>query len=170
MRYNAKYDRWVSKDGLVYRYDKKNDKLVLCGLHKANDGYVQVNVSKPKYTQVGVHRLVYETFNDKIPQGYQIDHINTIRDDNRLENLRCVTPKENSNNPLTIKHLRESNKGINKGNTFIRCKTFSDFGDKFKEHFGITNYENSKLYHKEYRWYKRHNDVCRWEAEDKCKS
>lgn len=167
MIYNAKYDRWVSKDGLVYRYDKKKDRLVLCGLHKNKNGYVCVNVSKPKNTQAIVHRLVYETFNDVIPTGHQIDHINTIRDDNRLENLRCVTPKENSNNPLTIKHLRESNKGINSGNTYIRCKTFSEFGNKFKEHFGLTNYENPKLYHKERIWYIRHNKVCRWEAEDK---
>jgi hypothetical protein len=40
----------------------------------------------------------------EIPEGMVIDHINTIRTDNRLENLRCVTHLENNNNPLTIKH------------------------------------------------------------------
>ena len=75
MKYNAKYDRWVSKDGLVYRYDKKNDKLVLC----------------------------------------------------------------------------------------------SEFGRKYKEHFGIGCYENCKQYQVEHHWYRTHNKVCRWEVEDKCK-
>lgn len=56
-----------------------------------------------------VHRLVWEAFNGEIPDGLQIDHINTVRDDNRLINLRMVTPKENSNNPITLARLRETN-------------------------------------------------------------
>lgn len=58
-----------------------------------------------------IHRLVWETFVSKIPDGYEIDHINTVRTDNRLENLRCVTPKENRNNPLTLIHMSEAFKG-----------------------------------------------------------
>ena len=50
----------------------------------------------------GVHRLVYEAFVDKIPKGLEIDHININPTDNRLENLRLVTHKENMNNPNTI--------------------------------------------------------------------
>lgn len=48
------------------------------------------------------HRLVYEAFIGEIPQELEIDHINTIRSDNRVENLRVVTHKENMNNPNTI--------------------------------------------------------------------
>ena len=127
MQYNEKYDRYVTKGGLVYRYSKNQDKLILCKSSKDSWGYPQIKVSKPKVTSISVHRLVYETFVGEIPQGYQIDHINTIRDDNRLENLRCVTGKENQNNPLTRKHRSESQKG----------NTWSEFGVKFKEHFGI---------------------------------
>ena len=98
---------------------------------------------------VYVHRLAYETFVGEIPQGLTIDHINTVRDDNRIDNLRCVTQKENNNNPLTRqKHL---------------VWTFSEFGRKFREHFGITRYENIKLYNREQKWYYRHNNKCRWE-------
>lgn len=50
-----------------------------------------------------VHRLVYEAFIGEIRDGMEIDHINTIRTDNRLENLRVVTHKENILNPLTLK-------------------------------------------------------------------
>ena len=42
-----------------------------------------------------VHRMVYETFCGAIPDGYQINHINGIKTDNRIENLEVVTPKEN---------------------------------------------------------------------------
>ena len=152
MKYNEKYNRYVTKGGLVYRYDKKKDKLVLCYEYITDKGYIKV------HTKVGsklVHRLVYETFVGEIPQGYELDHINTIRDDNRLENLRCVTHKENSNNHLTRKHCSIAKKGT------IR----TEFGTKFKGYFGISNYEDPKLYHKELVWYLRHNKTCRWEME-----
>lgn len=229
MKYNSKYDRWVTKGGLIYRYDKKNDRLVQCKLTTMSDGYTQVSVSKPKRNMVLVHRLVYETFVDEIPIGYQIDHINTIRDDNRIENFRCVTPKENMNNPLSRKHLSESLKGRpspNKGNIYSeetrkkiseaqkgriawnkgkhhteetrkkiseankgknnpmygkhhseetrkkigeaanKVKSLeprSEFGRKFKEHYGITKCKNTNLYEKERQWYLNHNNKCRWE-------
>lgn len=44
------------------------------------------------------HRLVYEYFNGKIPQGMEIDHINGDRSDNRIENLRLVTKDTNCRN------------------------------------------------------------------------
>ena len=43
-------------------------------------------------------------------------------------------------------------------------KTTSTFGRKFKEHYGITQYDNKPLYHKEYSWYRNHNNKCRWEV------
>lgn len=51
------------------------------------------------------HRLVYEAFVGEIPQELEIDHINTIRSDNRVENLRVVTHKKNMNNPITIVNM-----------------------------------------------------------------
>ena len=42
-------------------------------------------------------RLIWETFND-VPCGASIDHIDRNAKNNRIENLRCVTSKENSCN------------------------------------------------------------------------
>lgn len=76
-------------------------------------GYCRVHVSSGRKNQksLSVHRLVYETFVGKIPEGMEIDHINAVRDDNRLENLRVVTHKENANNPITRKRRSECTKG-----------------------------------------------------------
>ena len=58
-----------------------------------------------------IHRAVAELFIPNPENKLQVDHINTDRHDNRAENLRWVTNKENSNNPLTRKHMSEAFKG-----------------------------------------------------------
>ena len=42
-----------------------------------------------------VHRFVYESFNGIIPDGKVIDHVNNIKDDNRLCNLQLMSQQEN---------------------------------------------------------------------------
>lgn len=71
------------------------------------NGYARINLfdMNGHAKQFGVHRIVATSF---IPNTYNkpcIDHINTIRTDNRVENLRWCTPKENQNNPITRKNL-----------------------------------------------------------------
>ena len=48
-----------------------------------------------------IHSLVMETFVGVRPIGMDIDHINRIRDDNRLENLRYITHADNQKNMKT---------------------------------------------------------------------
>lgn len=50
---------------------------------------------------VGEHIIKWIFFNGEIPDGMEIDHINGDKQDNRLENLRCVTHPENCNNENT---------------------------------------------------------------------
>lgn len=52
---------------------------------------------------VVAHRYVWHFFKGEIPKGYVVDHVNSLRDDNRLENLKAVTRSEN---------MRKKRKGV----------------------------------------------------------
>ena len=63
-----------------------------------NSGYYRVTLCKHSTIKFYyVHRLVYEAFNGQIPENMQVNHINEVKTDNRLENLNLMTPKENIN-------------------------------------------------------------------------
>lgn len=63
-----------------------------------SNGYYRVQLYKNSIGKFYlVHRLVWEAFNGQIPKNMQVNHINEIKSDNRLENLNLMTPKENTN-------------------------------------------------------------------------
>jgi len=62
---------------------------------KTRYGYIDIRINKQMYR---AHRIIWEIHNGDIPDGFQIDHINGVRDDNRIENLRVVTIQENRKN------------------------------------------------------------------------
>ena len=76
------------------------------------NGYIYVSLNKKKYL---AHRLAWFYIYGKWPLNC-IDHINGIRDDNRINNLRDVTPRENSQN------RKEHRLGHLPGTTFNKQK------------------------------------------------
>ena len=75
-------------------------------------GYMMAWLYKnKKRNTVKVHRLVANAFIPNPDNKPQIDHINTVKDDNRVCNLRWCTEKENSNNPISYKRNSESKFG-----------------------------------------------------------
>ena len=83
-----------------------------------------------------IHHLVWDTFGscprDKI--GYEINHINHIRTDNRIENLEYITREKNRQNNSSkfegtqMKYLTKNRNGyslrIQRNHTFIINKWF----------------------------------------------
>lgn len=62
------------------------------------------------------HRVVWEMHNGEIPEGFEIDHISGDSTDNRIENLRLVTSRENSMNG----RIRSDNKTGHCGVSIIK--------------------------------------------------
>ena len=63
-----------------------------------NRGYLQINLiaANGKRKKELIHRLVALHFIDNPDNKPEVNHINHIRDDNRVENLEWVTKSENN--------------------------------------------------------------------------
>lgn len=105
MKYIEKYDLYIDDDCIVYRKPSEREHLP-CSLvqvmwYKNYNGYIFTshwNKNTKKSVIVYQHRIIAEAFvknPDPVNQVF-VDHINGVRDDNRVSNLRFCTRLENN--------------------------------------------------------------------------
>lgn len=82
-------------NGVLLWKTKLNKRIRLQSIAGSKDGhgYVQIMINGKRYK---AHRLIYIMFHGSVPEV--IDHINGVRDDNRIENIRPASLNDNAQN------------------------------------------------------------------------
>ena len=94
-------------------------------------GYCEIMLSKNGDGEsFMVHRLVMAAFVGQCPEGYQVNHIDGGKTNNRLENLEYVTPVEN------IEHARRSGLMLQRGEDSSRSKLTEENVHEIRRRFG----------------------------------
>lgn len=76
------------------------------------EGYLLIGVGK---RACSVHRVIWVLAHGAIPDGYEVDHINNIRTDNRLENLQLLSYGENNRKRFSNRELPVGVRRTNSG-------------------------------------------------------
>lgn len=93
-------DVLVREDGMIFNKVRgKGQSYEWTAGSSCSNGYRAVKILGKKYH---VHRIVAEVFLPNPENKPTVDHINRIRDDNRLCNLRWATHKEQNENSVTV--------------------------------------------------------------------
>ena len=159
------YDNYfVSSEGKV-----RNDKTGrILKVRSNKEGYLRVNLCKNgKMTTFTIHRLVAQAFLPNPKNLPCVDHINTIKNDNRMDNLRWCSQKGNCNNPLSRINNSKAQKGENNpnlGSLIVQVDKLTNkvVNVKYNFEFKEMGFTQSSISHccvgrineyKGYRWY-----------------
>lgn len=93
--------------------------------HSNGNGYLALKVNNIPYLE---HRLIWLWHNGEL--SAHIDHINGIRNDNRIENLRIATHSENMRNAKIRKDSKSGIKGVHWCKTKQKWKATLTFNGK----------------------------------------
>ena len=89
----------VFRDGRIhslFQYKDDREKWRVKAFRLSRDGYPRVWIGpKKNHKDHFVHNIITLCYLGEKPQGYQTDHINSIKTDNRLENLQYITQQQN---------------------------------------------------------------------------
>lgn len=134
----------VREDGMVFARIKSHNIYKWTTGSVTNNGYLTVCIN---YKCMLVHRLVAEAFIPNPDNKPTVDHINRIKDDNRVCNLRWATHKE---------QIENSGRVLNRADYGVR---YSENTSEYNKNYYKTKREERSLYAHEYR--KAHIDEVR---------
>lgn len=125
----------ISERGEVYSIKRKK----IMKTFKDSSGYMRISLVKnnKKHTKK-VHRLVAEAFIQNKHNKPQVNHINGIKDDNRVVNLEWCTESENQKHCYKI-GLRKKFKGEGNPNSKLTNKQVDEIKEKYKS--GLYSYK-----------------------------
>lgn len=88
------------------------------------DGYIKITLTHPDRSQSTCRRarLIAQTWIPNTDNKPEIDYLNAVRTDDRVENLRWVSSKENKENPQTKINRTKVDYGFNRGKHLINGK------------------------------------------------
>jgi hypothetical protein len=92
-------ERFEYRDGELYRKTSRGNRTAGTKVGCIDDkGYIKTEIDN---THQVVHRLIFMMHHGYMPE--MVDHVNGVRTDNRIENLRAANPYENSRNSRIAK-------------------------------------------------------------------
>lgn len=103
------YD-YIETGFLSYKTKSKNGRIGILKGNVAYDGYLRVSI---KNTNMSYHRMIWLWHHKTLPK--YIDHINRIKSDNRIENLRETTTSQNMAN---VEKFKKNPSCVYKGVSF----------------------------------------------------
>jgi hypothetical protein len=131
--------RIIQRDG-IFGNKKIKERIIKPSI--TNGGYYRLNLINNKIkTSFSIHRLLALYFLPNIYNKPQVNHINGIKTDNRIENLEWCTAKENINHAFKIGLIIAKN-GINHN----KCKLNTFEVLEIRENKNNTLKEISKKY------------------------
>ena len=133
------HDYFRYEDGKIYWKIKPKRKPFLFGCEAGSGKTGEYKTVKIDGCRYRCHRVIYEMFNGSIKDGMVIDHINGLKDDNRIENLRCVTVSINAKNQ---KVNAKNNSGINGVRLYKRTGKWIAYSKSFGKYVHLGYFDS----------------------------
>jgi hypothetical protein len=130
-----KYLRYEPETGLFFWREYKTFVPGSAAGRVGDKGYVVISLNGCDYR---AHRLAWVMVNGEIPEGMHIDHINGVKADNPIANLRLATNSQNGMNRPQVRTTTTGYKGVskryNKFAAYIKLNDFVFFANRHRWH------------------------------------